>query len=144
MTVCGLFLRQRNRDWSSKNLVENFVSNWHGLPLRKINERFSFLSGKFRFFVCLSVLQENCLFDVCLLLDPLSARKEMKKLVSWVWSPIHYQSNHACYMANLDSEWEFISGDLSCMESSTLLRIILMACLLFFLNHMLYARNCNK
>ena len=24
-----------------------------------------------------------------------------------VWSPLHYQSNHAGYMANLDSQWEF-------------------------------------
>ena len=22
-----------------------------------------------------------------------------------VWSPLHYQSNHAGYTANLDSEW---------------------------------------
>ena len=24
-----------------------------------------------------------------------------------VWSPLHYQSNHAGYTANLDSEWEY-------------------------------------
>ena len=27
-------------------------------------------------------------------------------ITGWVWSPLHYQSNHAGYMANLDSEWE--------------------------------------
>ena len=28
-------------------------------------------------------------------------------ITGWVWSPLHYQSNHAGYTADLDSQWEF-------------------------------------
>ena len=28
-------------------------------------------------------------------------------ITGWVWSPPHYQSNHAGYVADLDSQWEF-------------------------------------
>ena len=38
--------------------------------------------------------------------DIFIGRKTFYALSGWVWSPLHYQSNHAGYMANLDSEWE--------------------------------------